>query len=59
MKVGDIVTIISDNVRLPKGTTCEITNYSELTNEYYIRNVDSQYCCWVKPEDIKEVNHAV
>lgn len=55
MRVGDIVLVATDNCRIPKGIECEIMMYSSVTDQYYIRNVDSEYCCWAKKEDLKEV----
>lgn len=44
--------IISDNTRLPKGTEVRIRTYSSTTDEYYVQNVESEYCCWAKREDL-------
>lgn len=50
-EVGDNVTVISDNVRVSKGTKCRILDIYE--GDYYIRNIDSEYCCWAKDEDLE------
>ena len=59
MQIGDIVTVVTDNCRLPKGTQCEIMTYSKTTDQYYIRNVDSEYCCWAKKDDIYRIQKEV
>ena len=50
LHTGDQVKILSDNTRLPKDTICKIEKICH--DEYYIRNVDSQYCCWAKAADL-------
>ena len=44
--------IITENTRLPKGTDVKIRCYSSVVDEYYVQNVESDYCCWVKKEDL-------
>ena len=54
--VGKECFVISDNCRLPKGTKCVVEQYviDELADKnYYIRNLDSAYCCWASAEDLK------
>lgn len=61
---GELVVVISDNCRLPKGTVCAVVYVSDLSTlndvgeslySYYIRNVESDYCCWVNEDEIKGV----
>lgn len=62
---GELVTVISDNCRLPAGTLCAVMYVSELATpeadpnnpvySYYIRNVESDYCCWAREDQIKGV----
>ena len=54
MQIGDIVTVVTDNCRIPRGTKCEIVAYVSTLDQYYIRNIESEYCCWVKKEDIEK-----
>ena len=54
--IGKKAVIITDNLRLPKGTTCEVIQWinPELDSKnYYIRNLDSQYCCWASSQDLQ------
>ena len=44
--------IITDNTRLPNGTEVNVLLYSKVIDEYYVKNVESDYCCWVKKEDL-------
>ena len=46
----DQVMVVSENTRLPYGTICKVERV--YNDEYYIRNIDSKYCCWAKIEDI-------
>lgn len=60
-KEGDIVVVVTDDCRLPKDTICVIEKVISIFSDslalcpYYIRNIESDYCCWVYTEDIKEV----
>lgn len=54
--IGKKVRIITDNLRLPKGTTCEVIQWisPELdAKNYYIRNIESDYCCWASSQDLQ------
>ena len=51
-----MVRINDDNCRLPKGTVVEIMAYSSTTGEFYVRNADSDYHCWVHPDSLDFVN---
>lgn len=62
-KEGDIVVVITDDCRLPKNTICVIEKTLPAWSDsvlfcpapYYIRNIDSKYCCWVYEDDIKSL----
>jgi len=55
MQKGQEVKVISEDIRLPKGTICvveEVVNDS-YDKPYYIRNIESQYCCWASSKDLQ------
>lgn len=62
---GELVIVTSDNCRLPAGTLCAVMYISKLESpeadpnnpvySYYIRNVESEYCCWAREDQIKGV----
>lgn len=54
MRVGDIVLVTTDNCRIPRDTRCVIEAYTSTMDQYYIRNIESQYCCWVRKEDLEK-----
>ena len=60
-KEGDIVVVVSEDCRLPKDTICVVDKALPIWSDstaflpYYIRNIESEYCCWVYEECIKEV----
>lgn len=54
--IGKKAVIITDNLRLPKGTICEVIQWinPELDSKnYYIRNIESDYCCWASSQDLQ------
>lgn len=54
--IGKKAVIITDNLRLPKGTTCEVIQWinPELDSKnFYIRNIESDYCCWASSQDLQ------
>ena len=61
---GDKVVVVSDDVRLPKGTVCVVervsgahtwaNNISLAMKPYYIRNIESEYSCWVYEDQVEE-----
>lgn len=55
MQKGQMVKIISDNLRIPRGTICVIEEIvSDIHDKpYYIRNVESEYCCWASSKDLQ------
>lgn len=53
--IGKKVVIISDDCRLPKGTRCIVIQWINPAldfKNFYIRNVDSDYCCWASIQDL-------
>jgi hypothetical protein len=53
---GELVVVTSDDCRLPKGTVCAVMYITEAgVTSYYIRNVESDYCCWAREDQIKGV----
>lgn len=53
---GELVVVTSDDCRLPKGTVCAVMYTTEAgATSYYIRNVESDYCCWAREDQIKGV----
>ena len=59
MNRGDLVIVKTDNCRLPKGTVCIVEEVLNETHDkpYYIRNRDSQYCCWASSGDLRLLEH--
>ena len=55
MQKGQEVKVISENLRLPKGTICVVEEVVSDSHDkpYYIRNVESQYCCWASRQDLQ------
>lgn len=54
--IGKKAVIITDNLRLPKGTKCEVIQWinPELDSKnFYIRNIESDYCCWASSQDLQ------
>lgn len=61
---GDKVVVVSEDTRIPKGTICVVERVSGVHTEpndtciaiepYYIRNIESEYCCWVYEDQVEE-----
>lgn len=54
--IGKRAVIISPALRLPKGTVCEVVQWinPELDSKnFYIRNIESDYCCWASSQDLQ------
>lgn len=51
--IGKKAIVIDESGRLPEGTEVEVVWYSKCTDQYYVRNVDSQYCCWFHPKSLR------
>ena len=54
--IGKKVAVISDNCRIPKGTLCIVVQWISPAldfKNFYIRNWESDYCCWASAEDLK------
>ena len=64
-RTGDKVKVVSDDCRLPKGTVCVTERVSAVHTDpddvciaikpYYIRNIESEYSCWVYEDQVEEV----
>ena len=52
-RIGEAAIVIDEAGRLPKGTEVVVLAYSRTTEQYYVRNVDSQYCCWFHPSSLQ------
>lgn len=55
-KVGQHVVVCTDDIRMPKGTECVVMEIVKTTYKpYYIRNVNSEYCCWANVQDLQSL----
>ena len=55
LQIGDRMQTINDNGRLPSGTDVIVTFICEKSEEVYVRNADSNYCCWYKIGDLRKI----
>lgn len=54
--IGKQCVVVTDNCRLPKYSRCKIVQWIDPEidkKNYYICNIDSEYCCWASSQDLQ------